>query len=103
MIVKGPRLTDELLFCLVGAVTPPGYFTPPTVQGQALPQTTQCAPGTYRAEWSVPSLASSCTSCGDQITSENTIPVATYFNASSWNVENPIYVTVKGASESCCK
>lgn len=71
-------------------LTPPGYYT----TGGA---TAKCGAGTYRAEWTTPSAASSCTTCGNGISTDEVDQITAYDIAS----QAPSTVSVSGSAGAC--
>ena len=78
-------------FCL--AVTPPGYKT----EGSS---TTECASGSYRADWKPAAQAGSCDLCGDNIESTPTDEI-TSIDISDYTSTTKVYV--RAAASACCK
>jgi hypothetical protein len=86
------RLTLASYCPQLAAVTPPGYKT---VNGT----TTTCADGEYRAEWKPPTAATSCTACGDGISSSVNDQVTQYDIATGAASS----VDIRSSATACCE
>lgn len=73
-------------------VTPPGHFTANGV-------TTQCANGTFRADWKPAGQAPSCTPCGDNVFADKSDVVVVY----DINTYAARQLAITTAAEDCCE
>lgn len=63
----------------------------------------ECESGSYQDQWLTPSSAS-CTSCGEDIASDATVPLHFYTVESGANDNvTESSITVRGTPDSCCK